>query len=167
MSHPPGPPGPPNWPDGPSPWQSPTWVYGRPPHRPVPAAPPGAEFSDGATGWRGDQPNRPRRDRSLWPGLVAFGALLLTAALLGVVGFLAPGWFVRTVFDAQSVQKGVEQTLRDSYQINGVQRVQCPSGEPVRTGNQFDCQVRIDGQNKVVPVSVKTERGVYEVGHPK
>ncbi len=91
----------------------------------------------------------------------------MVLGVVAVLGFATPGWFVRPVFDAAGVQKGIAQTLRESYRISGVEQVRCPDGQSVSAGNQFDCRVRIGGEAKAVTISVKNERGVYEVGHPK
>lgn len=111
----------------------------------------------------------PRKKRSALPWVLGgAGALVVVAAaVVLVLGFVAPGWFVRSVFDASSVEKGVEQTLKGSYGLAGVGSVSCPGGQPVRTGDRFDCQVRIGAEDKTVTVTVKTDKGVYEVGHPK
>lgn len=107
----------------------------------------------------------PRKKRRVLPWLLGGAGVVVVAAVL-VLGFVAPGWFVRTVFDASSVEKGVEQTLKGSYRLSGVGPVVCPSGQPVEVGSHFDCQVRIGGETKTVTVTVKTDEGVYEVGHP-
>ncbi len=98
--------------------------------------------------------------------LGGFGALVVIGAVL-VLGFVAPGWFVRPVFDSASVAKGVSQTLKSSYGIKGVGEVSCPDGQPVEVAHRFDCKVTIDSQAKAVTVTVKNSKGVYEVGHPK
>lgn len=145
---------PPQQPQQPYPQQQ--YGYGQPqPYYPSP----------GGFGFPPEQP--PRKKRKVWPWVLGgLGALVLLAAV-AVLGFVSPGWFVRSVFDASSVQKGVEQTLTDSYGINGVSGVSCPGGQPVEPGSSFQCQVQVDGQSKTVTVTVKNAEGVYEVGHPK
>ncbi|MDA3647562.1 DUF4333 domain-containing protein [Saccharopolyspora indica] len=108
----------------------------------------------------------PRKKRSVLPWVLSGAGVLLVAVVL-VLGLIVPGWFVRSVFDASSVEKGVEQTLKDSYGLAGVGSVSCPGGQAVQTGNRFDCQVRIGAEDKTVTVTVKTSKGVYEVGHPR
>ncbi|MER7011373.1 DUF4333 domain-containing protein [Saccharopolyspora sp. NPDC000359] len=108
----------------------------------------------------------PRKKRSALPWVLSGSGVVVVAVVL-VLGFVAPGWFVRSVFDATSVEKGVEQTLKGSYGLAGVGSVSCPGGQPVRTGNRFDCQVEIGSETKSVTVTVKTDKGVYEVGHPR
>ncbi|SFS70241.1 DUF4333 domain-containing protein [Saccharopolyspora flava] len=111
-------------------------------------------------------PKKPGRSKLPWI-LGGAGALVVVVAIVLVLGFVAPGFFVRPVFDAASVEKGVAQTLKGSYSLAGVGAVTCPDGQPVQAQHRFDCQVQINGQNKTVTVTVKDEDGVYEVGHPK
>ncbi|MFC7342721.1 DUF4333 domain-containing protein [Saccharopolyspora griseoalba] len=115
----------------------------------------------------GFQPEPPRKKRKALPWVLGGLGGLLVIAVVCVLGFITPGWFVSSVFDAGSVQKGVEQTLKDSYGIPGVSGVTCPDGQEVEPGNSFQCQVRVDGQDKTVTITVKNAEGVYEVGHPK
>lgn len=121
--------------------------------------------SPGGFGFPPEEP--PRKKRKAWPWVLGGVGLLVVLAVVAVLGFVSPGWFVRSVFDASSVQKGVEQTLADSYGINGVSRVSCPEGQSVEPGNSFRCEVQVEGQSKSVTVTVKNAEGVYEVGHPK
>ncbi|TDD07202.1 DUF4333 domain-containing protein [Saccharopolyspora terrae] len=108
-----------------------------------------------------------KQKRSMLPWILGGSGVLVVLAAVLVLGFVAPGFFVRSVFDAASVEKGVTQTLKGSYNIAGVGAVTCPDGEPVEVRHQFDCQVRINSADKVVTVTVKNDEGVYEVGHPK
>ena len=83
------------------------------------------------------------------------------------LGFVSPGWFYRTEFDATAVGNGVEQILTRSYRIEGVETATCPSGQPVRPSHTFDCQVTVAGQQKTVSVTVKDEQGTYQVSQPR
>lgn len=109
----------------------------------------------------------PKKKRSALPWIIGGAGALVVLAVVLVLGFVAPGFFVRSVFDAASVEKGVTQTLKGSYTIAGVGAVTCPDGEPVEVGHRFDCRVQINGADKTVTVTVKNDQGVYEVGHPK
>ncbi|RRO18056.1 DUF4333 domain-containing protein [Saccharopolyspora rhizosphaerae] len=141
--------------------------YGQPP------------FGQHPYGWGQPQPYYPspggfafppvphERKRSKLPWVLGGAGALLVIAVVLVLGFVAPGFFTRSVFDAASVAKGVTQTLKGSYNIAGVGAVTCPDGQPVEVRHRFDCQVSINGATKVVTVTVKNEDGVYEVGHPK
>ncbi|WP_433869288.1 DUF4333 domain-containing protein [Saccharopolyspora sp. CA-218241] len=171
MSSPYGPPGgAPQW--GPP---GPAYPQGYGPPGGYPQQPPGYGYGGyaapqqpemfGGRGFGGPQP--PRRKRSALPWVLTAVGLVVVAAVVGVLGFIAPGWFNRTVLDASSVEKGVERTLAESYQLAGIEQVRCPEGEPVEPGRRFECQVRVDGQTRTVVITVKNERGVYEVGHPR
>lgn len=110
----------------------------------------------------------PKKKRSALPWV--FGALavvVLGAAVVLVLGFVAPGWFTRTVFDAAGVEKGIERTLTDSYHLDGVTGVSCPEDQPVEPGHRFDCRVTLESGEKTVTVTVKDSLGIYEVGYPK
>lgn len=109
----------------------------------------------------------PKRKRSALPWILGGAGALVVVAVVLVLGFVTPGFFVRSVFDAASVEKGVTQTLKGSYNIAGVGTVTCPDGEPVEVAHRFDCRVQINGADKTVTVTVKNDQGVYEVGHPK
>ena len=175
MTSPYGPPG------GPPPWGQPPQgpgtypggvpqggpVYGQPPGYPAPAyGPPGYGYG------RQQQPPgfgapAPKKKRSALPWVLSSVVLVVVAAVVLVLGFVTPGWFVRTVFDAASVEKGVQQTLEGSYRLGEVESVSCPSGQAVAPQSRFDCQVTIGGSEKTVTVTVKNDKGTYEVGHPR
>jgi hypothetical protein len=111
-------------------------------------------------------PPQPRR-KSRLPWILATLIGLVIVAIVLVTGFVTPGLLIRTVFDANSVQRGVQQILEQSYRFGNVQSVTCPRDEPVERSRTFDCQVDLGGQNKSVTVTVKDTKGVYEVGYPK
>ena len=125
----------------------------------------GFEPPRGSQPVRGFEPAR-RRPRPLLWGLGAAAVLVTTGAVL-VTGFVAPGWFVRTEFNARAVEDGVTQTLRDSYRVDGVNEVRCPDGQRVEPTHRFTCQVAMDSGPGVVTVTVKNERGLYEVTRPR
>lgn len=111
-------------------------------------------------------PPPPKRRSPLPWVLGGLGAVLVVAVVL-VLGFVTPGWFVRSVFDASSVEKGVTDILRHSYRLGGVGQVSCPPDQPVEPGHHFDCTASVGAEQKTVTVTVKNDKGVYEVGHPK
>ena len=138
--------------------------YGPPPGTPPPApyGPPAWVPAEGGF----YEPSPPRRRRSpLRRVLVGIGVLGVAAVLF--LGFVAPGWFFRTVLDAGAVQRGVEHTLKDSYGIRGIGAVTCPSGQPVEPSRAFDCRVRVGGQQRTVTVTIIDGRGTYRVGRPE
>lgn len=71
------------------------------------------------------------------------------------------------VFDRQAMQEAVLGILTDSYQLEDVGDVRCPAGQPVETGSTFDCTVTVGGEQRRVPITVKSEQGDYEVGLPE
>lgn len=103
------------------------------------------------------------RKRGPW-----FLAALAVLVVLGVAfsGFVAPGWFYRSVLDTGAVQAGVRQIVRDSYGMEGVESVSCPAGQPVRPGHSFTCELVTDGENEPVRVVVQDEEGTYAVERP-
>ncbi|GAB3292988.1 DUF4333 domain-containing protein [Parasphingorhabdus pacifica] len=114
----------------------------------------------------GGVPEPPRKRRSALPWILGSLLMLIAGAIVLVLGFVSPGWFVGNVFDTRSVELGVKQTLEDSYRISGVESVSCPAEEPVEPGHSFVCDAHISGEAKAVAVTVKDEDGIYEVGHP-
>lgn len=71
------------------------------------------------------------------------------------------------VFDETAVQDSVFKVLVDSYQVQNLDTVICPPDQPVRTGHQFQCSAKIDGERKSVPITVTSDTGAYDVGMPK
>ncbi|SDP90640.1 protein of unknown function [Actinopolyspora xinjiangensis] len=137
-------------------WGSGSYPAGNGPDHPGGLAPGGGPV-EGDSG-------RPRR--RLWPWLLP--SVLLPAVLVGAfLGFVTPGWFYRTVLEADSVQQGVRQVARDSYGVDGIESVDCPEGEPVRVGHSFTCVLRVGGVGKEVRVVVRNEDGTYAVDRPR
>ena len=104
-----------------------------------------------------------RRRRPPWiPAAIAAAVV----AVVLVLGFVTPGWFVTRVFDAGAVQTGVAKILTDDYGAEGVADVRCPAGVGVASGATFTCEATIDGDPVKVPVRVTDGAGRYEVGRP-
>ena len=102
--------------------------------------------------------------------LGGLGALLL--ALLLVLGFWKPGFFVTTKLDVNKAQQGVQQILTDEsngYGAKNVKDVKCNNGAnpQVKKGDTFNCEVSIDGTKRQVTVTFQDDKGTYEVGRPK
>ncbi|MEU6131061.1 DUF4333 domain-containing protein [Saccharopolyspora sp. NPDC047091] len=116
---------------------------------------------------RGSAPPSAPRTRSKVPWVFGGAVLVTVAGSLAVVGFVHPGVLVHDRFDADGLQRGVEQTLRDSYHLGTVESVSCPAGQEVVAGNRFDCQVTLGGGTKPVSVTVRDSSGIYEVGYPR
>ena len=102
--------------------------------------------------------------KSALPWILA-GAAALLLGLFAFLAFVAPGFLNRTVFDQAAVQSGVQRILADSYSQTA-QSVQCPEDQPVEVGASFTCTATIDGENRSVTVTVKTDDGQYEVSQP-
>jgi hypothetical protein len=120
--------------------------------------PPGAEA--------GAKPSR----RVIGTVLGLLGALAL--ALLLILGFWKPGFFVTTKLDVNKAQQGVQQILTDEangYGAKNVKDVKCNNGQnpTVKKGDTFNCEVSIDGTKRQVTVTFQDDKGTYEVGRPK
>ncbi|MBF6170541.1 DUF4333 domain-containing protein [Nocardia blacklockiae] len=92
-------------------------------------------------------------------GVVAL-VVVVVAVVLGVV-FLSSD-----KLDNKAVQDGVQKVLKDSYGIDDVQNVSCPSGQKVEVGKSFDCTLKVGGEQKKVTVKITKDDGTYEVGRP-
>jgi hypothetical protein len=120
--------------------------------------PPGAEA--------GGKPS----SRTIGTILGVLGALAL--ALLLILGFWKPGFFVTTKLDVNKAQQGVQQILTDEsngYGAKNVNDVKCNNGAnpTVKKGDTFNCEVSIDGTKRQVTVTFQDDKGTYEVGRPK
>ena len=109
--------------------------------------------------------------RSLQLRVIAL-TLGMSLAVILVLGFWAPGFFVTTQLDVSKAQAGVQQVLTDStngYGAKNVKDVKCNNGQnpTVKKGASFDCDVSIDGTKRQVTVTFQDNRGTYEVGRPK
>jgi hypothetical protein len=98
-------------------------------------------------------------------GLIIAGAVAVIVIIIGaVVGAIV--LLSGDKLDSKAVQDGVQKVLKDSYGIDDVQDVSCPSKEKVEVGNTFDCNLKIGGEQKKVTVKVTKSDGTYEVGRP-
>ncbi|MCV7225227.1 DUF4333 domain-containing protein [Mycolicibacterium komossense] len=103
--------------------------------------------------------------------IVGVLAVIIVAVVL-VLGFWKPGWFVTTKLDVTKAQTGVQQILSDQsngYGAKNVKDVKCNNGESptVKKGDSFNCEVSIDGTKRQVTVTFQDDSGTYEVGRPK
>ncbi|MCV7357754.1 DUF4333 domain-containing protein [Mycolicibacterium fluoranthenivorans] len=104
-------------------------------------------------------------------GVVGLLAAVIVAVVL-VLGFWKPGWFVTTKLDVGAAQTGVQQILTDEangYGAKNVKDVTCNDGNSptVKKGDSFECVVSIDGTKRQVTVTFQDDKGTYEVGRPK
>jgi hypothetical protein len=116
------------------------------------------------------QPGK-KRPVALIGGVIGVLAFLLIAVVL-VLGFWQPGFFVTTKLDVNKAQAGVLQILSDEtngYGAKNVKDVKCNHGQDptVKKGGSFDCSVSIDGAQKHVTVTFQDNKGTYEVGRPQ
>ncbi|QIS19878.1 DUF4333 domain-containing protein [Nocardia terpenica] len=121
----------------------------------------------------GQQPQQPPQDQ--WGQLQTKtkkpkrGLLLAAAgaAVVIVVGVVLAFVFLGgDTLDNKAVQSGVQKVLKDSYGIDDVSDVNCPSGKEVKVGNSFGCTLKVGGEQKSVTVKVTKDDGTYEVGRP-
>ncbi|GDY28573.1 DUF4333 domain-containing protein [Gandjariella thermophila] len=119
-------------------------------------------------GYPGTPPQADRK-RSPLPWIL-LGVLVVVLAVVGVLGFVTPGFFLKRVFDNVAVQDGVKRILTsgtNGYGITGVGAVTCPSDQEVKQGATFTCTVEVNGKPQKVTITVKTDAGEYEVGRPQ
>ena len=95
-----------------------------------------------------------------------------TAATVGVLAFVTPGYFVHRVFDTTALQQGVATVLTRDFKID-VATVACPDRVPVTAGLRFSCNALLGGsgagspQDQIpVPVRVVDRDGTFEVSRP-
>ena len=104
-------------------------------------------------------------------GVIGLLAAIIVAVVL-VLGFWKPGFFVTTKLDVNAAQTGVQQILTDEangYGAKNVKDVKCNDGQSptVKKGDTFNCEVSIDGTKRQVTVTFQDDSGTYEVGRPK
>jgi hypothetical protein len=94
-------------------------------------------------------------------------------AVLAVVLVLVIGGIVaavlltsRDTLDQQAAEAGVAQVLTDSYGLQNVADVNCPSGQEVRRDETFTCSLTVDGEPRRVTITFTDDDGTYEVGRP-
>jgi hypothetical protein len=112
-----------------------------------------------------------KRSLAVIGGVLGLLAALIVAVVL-VLGFWKPGFFVTTKLDVSAAQSGVQQILTDEangYGAKNVKDVKCNDGQSptVKKGETFDCEVSIDGTKRQVTVTFQDNDGTYEVGRPK
>ena len=152
--------------------------YGQPGQQPQYGQQPGG-FPQGAPqqqyGQYGQQPGgfpggaspQQQKKKSSAPIWIGVAAAVVVVAAVAVLGFVTPGWFNTTTFDESAVNRDVQGVLTDNYQIEGVESVDCPSGQEVAVDSSFDCKVTIGGKEQTVTLTVKSDDGRYEVSQPK
>ncbi len=119
----------------------------------------------------GQQPGQPISQPSLQiskkrsrKGLLFGGIGALVVVVVVIV--LAFVFLSSNNLDNSAVQQGVQKVLKDSYGIDDVQDVSCPSGQEVKVGKSFNCSMKVGGEQKTVTVKITKSDGTYEVGRP-
>lgn len=119
---------------------------------------PGGQFGGGFPG----APAPRKSGRGLIFGIVGVVVLIVIV----VVVLLVTGVFSKKVFDTAKVEQGVTGVLTNDYKLKA-SNVKCPDNEAVKTGATFTCTVTVDGAQKNVQITVKSDDGHYEVGQPQ
>jgi Domain of unknown function (DUF4333) len=112
-----------------------------------------------------------KRSLTVIGGVIGALAAIIIAVVL-VLGFWKPGFFVTTKLDVNKAQTGVRQILTDEtngYGAKNVKDVKCNNGQnpTVKKGDTFNCEVSVDGTKRQVTVTFQDNNGTYEVGRPK
>ncbi|MET7771050.1 DUF4333 domain-containing protein [Nocardia sp. NPDC005366] len=114
--------------------------------------------------WHPGQPTPPSsggKGKGLLIGLGILGVLVIGAIVALVVVLTS-----KDKLDQAAVQEGVKKVLTDSYGIQDVDGVSCPSGQEVKVDATFECTLQVSGEQKKVNVKITNENGTYEVGRP-
>lgn len=98
-------------------------------------------------------------------GLV-IGLSLLGVVVVGAIVALVLLLTAKDQLDQAAVQDGVKKVLSDSYGIQDVSDVTCPSGQEVKVDATFVCDVKVSGEAKKVTIKITKDDGTYEVGRP-
>ncbi|AOW92703.1 hypothetical protein BFN03_08310 [Rhodococcus sp. WMMA185] len=160
-------PGQPPYPGQQSPGQQPQWG---PPPQPQWGQQPGQQAPWGQPQQWGPPPGQqpwgppPTSKNTKLPWIIAGAAALIV--VVGVVVTLAFTVFRTDTLDQQAAEAGVERIVTDSYGAEDVSGVSCPSGQEVKKGNSFTCDLVVDGQDMQVTLTFTDDNGTYEVSRP-
>lgn len=115
--------------------------------------------------WGGQGAGQPPQGGKSKKGLIAALAVVGVLVIAGVVGLIL---FLTASdeLDQTAVQEGVQKVLTDSYGIQDVTDVACPSGQAVEVDATFSCTLKVSGEEKTVNIKITKEDGTYEVGRP-
>ena len=115
-----------------------------------------------------------RRSRRWWVLLgLAIGLFVqVVVAVVWVLGFRTPGYFVTTRVDVHDVEDGVHQVLTDEitgYGVSNVKDLVCNRSEnpAARKGGSFGCSFTVHGVPRQLTVTFLDDNGTYQVGRPK
>ncbi|GAA5078683.1 hypothetical protein GCM10023319_17400 [Nocardia iowensis] len=113
----------------------------------------------------GQQPGQPQQSGGKGKGLV-IGLVVLGVVVIGAIVALVLVLTSKDKLDQSAVQDGVKKVLTDSYGIQDVSDVACPSGQEVKVDATFNCDLKVSGEAKKVTIKITKEDGTYEVGRP-
>lgn len=73
------------------------------------------------------------------------------------------------VFDEVALEgpDGIERVLTNDYNVEDVERVDCPADQVVEKGSSFQCEVVAGGRELAVLITVVDDNGAYRVGLPE
>ncbi|WP_231390347.1 DUF4333 domain-containing protein [Nocardia sp. CNY236] len=108
-------------------------------------------------------PAQPGKGKGLIIGL-SIASLLVIGGVVALVLVLNS----RAVLDHVAVQEGVTEVLSQSYGIQDVSGVSCPSDQKVEIDATFECDLKVGGEAKKVSIKITEEdEPTYEVGRPR
>ncbi|MEU1547845.1 DUF4333 domain-containing protein [Nocardia sp. NPDC005745] len=110
-------------------------------------------------------PGQPPQQGGKGKGLI-IGLSLLGVAVVGAIVALVLVLTAKDQLDQAAVQDGVKKVLSDSYGIQDISDVSCPSGQEVKVDATFECSVKVSGEAKKVNIKITKDDGTYEVGRP-
>ncbi|MBH0779700.1 DUF4333 domain-containing protein [Nocardia bovistercoris] len=115
--------------------------------------------------WGQGQPPAPPSSGGKGKGLF-IGLGVLAVLVIGAIIALVVVLTSKDKLDQAAVQNGVKKVLTDSYGIQDVADVSCPSGQEVKINATFECTLKVSGEQKKVNIKITNENGTYEVGRP-
>ncbi|HEX2131591.1 MAG TPA: DUF4333 domain-containing protein [Actinophytocola sp.] len=122
----------------------------------------------GYPGPYGQQPQKKGGGAWIWIVVVV---VVLAVGAFGVLGFIAPGFLNKKVFDEAALEgdEGVKKILIENYNepAEDVGAVDCPADQEVKQGNTFECTVTIRDEEMTVQITVVNDDGQYEVSTPE
>jgi len=113
----------------------------------------------------------PKKKSGAWIWIVVV-IVVLAAGAVGVTGFVTPGFFNKKVFDESALEgdDGVKKILVNDYQMDSVEKVDCPANQEVKKDTSFSCKVTVGGEDSKtvdVKVTVTSDAGEYQVAMPE
>jgi uncharacterized protein DUF4333 len=117
------------------------------------------------------QQQQPKKGGGAWIWIVMVVVVLGVAAFL-VLGLVTPGFLNTKVFDQSALQgnEGVKKVLVNDYKVENIESVSCPADQEVKSGNKFECKVKVGGDDPkelTVQITVTSDDGQYQVALPQ